>query len=1056
MEKNTEGLFNTYHQILKIQQIDKLLKMLEVMDPPIANMILRKFSKKISTENPGLYQELRKSLMDPMKVLEGLDQQEVHVLWKSLTLDDREVIASRIDSGLLYTFGINPDDYDEEFEVKQSVYWQSTVKFYETFHMLQEEGRIRPLELLENHIRVPKCYTLDASLVEQVRVIQKDLVIAPEEMIQLGVYRGHYPHQSCTLRMAKSDDRGTRTYETETIRFDATGFTKWNSIPVNDPGMYEIIFEETKSEEQEYQQLARVNILVAETDERCFEIELKDIQWASESVCVEANLLFKNAPATVELSAQLICGCGSVIDETWSQVEEGKLNLEFEFSDHFGPWFIYICSFQTDIKGMIPLLNSSDMEFSLPSVCMETEDEATELNYFPVSIVPDNPSELVNGVLAISNPTAFTYHLQEQFCRTLNHHQYKEGRFVRFNSQLTNKMIQLKVAERPPDYQLQQVKPTFNWKEMITFTGEAIPAYWKLAFFQAHDKQPFSTMESELPTPPERFSFNFPDYILPGDRVEGNLVYQVDKPLSLVLDNNGEESTSRITKSGSVPMTLTSECKVSITASDNAEVRWQSEWDSLSVFKNSRTLSKRFRLVKAGDELSLKNGLLYPNLRHWILHVAVALQAYTCRCAEQSSSIVGGLCIIKHLLGQGHRSKQYNSAIVNQMLDKELNHLSSLQGPTGAMSLWQPEGDSPEFNSTPGLNIVVLENLKRLGGSQHETAGILLNKLKGVIKKANTIPYDNPMEKLLLNIRSKGADKKIEDKLLGVFREHLQLVGSVLTVDMDDHFKYDQYFMGVMLECLCHLDFPEIDYTATKKESNLKEKGLLFELLDLLHIRKLKEEKKVNTTYAHHQDPVYFILDSLVRYMGGSGYWGTNSTVRILESLLLISKKRDFKAEFQLEGESANFTPSKVIRVKDKSIKVISGEAIVAETVRENEIDRILNLSSPPPDKFKGSISIQSSRENLRLGATYPMMVQFTSDQISNPLLEIYQSGFLKFNNFEDNTEVASDRLMMAVYGKRTIPVTAIRRGEGRLLCRISDMYDPFIAYRMEVPITVE
>ena len=1056
MSFSVKGLNQAWDQILTIKKIDKILKILELLDPIVSNTILRKFSKRMSKDNPFLYDELIKQMMDPLKVMEQLDRKDVGMVWKSIGLDDQEILASRIDSGLLHALGINPDRYLEEIEVKEKDYLKCVRRFYDSFYDLQDQGYIRPLELPENHIRVPGCYHLDEMFEEKIRIVQKDPVLRLGGAIQVFMFEESTDHTSCGLELIKVDDSGSRSKESATVNFDSTGFALWNSTAVTEPGLYEIVLTKEQKDEKELLMLGRCPVLVVETEKKCFSFHHEETECIDGKTVVNGQLLFQNSPATADVSAQLVCGCGNVIDETWAHVKDGALQLEVDVSDHQGPFFIIISSMKTSIQGFIPLFEDHASDLKVPTAFVKSKKIAEELNRFPVSIRHRDPQKLVNGLLIAGGPSNLLSHLNYQIGRGMGLTTFSKGQFKQLNNRLNNQFYSFKLPHDVPETQVFQVNNLAEWKQTIAFNTTSIPAFWQVMFVHIKSKGQYSILEKKIPTPENILSSHFPEHVLPGDVIEGSVYYHTRKPLELSISQQGQSNHKRLMRSGRVPIMVSSGSELAMEAADSNEKQWTAEWQNRPFKKMGSGLKIRPRLVRKGETFQMKNGFLFPDMKHWILHTAGNLLNYPCRCAEQTSSIIGGLLIIRALQDQGLSPEKYPLVTLDEMLDKEIHHLSSMQHSSGRMTLWRPTGDPPDYTPFPGLGIVVLDNLRRLGSYSSETGKRLLNNLKGYFKRSGKNPYNNDLEKTFLQYRLKQEGREdLGIKITDIIRENIMRNNNGFHVSLHDHYKYGPYFMGVVLEILHQTGLTSLEFTSSKNKYEKREKGIWVEMLDRFHIRDLKREDVTEKSYGRAKDPVYFILDGLMKAVGSDGYWGTNSTVKILESLLQISNRRSFDGSFLVQGRNEPYSPDGITEIKKKQVQVVSDEAIIAEIEQEDTINDILELDIPPASVISGGILLQRGDTPLELGSTYPMSIDLTSKAIPNPMLDIFQSGYLKFDSFAENASVDEHRLTIAANDKLTLPVTATRRGNGRLLCKITDMYNPAIAYRMEVPLEV-
>jgi hypothetical protein len=1056
MTFNLKGLNQTWNQLLSVKRIDRLMKVLELLEPAISNKILSRLAKKLVVDNPLLYQELRKTLMVPGKVMNQLDQAEVGRIWKSLTLDERECLASRMDSDTLKSYGFNPDQYEDDIEIDEKEYWKSVIKFYDHYYDLLDKGLIRPIDLPENHIRIPTCYSSDTTLKEKIRIVQKDQVLIPEQAVQLFLFCQDINTVSCELRLTKTDQKGSKHFESAIINFDATGYASWNSMPLFDTGMYEIILEEKNASDEEAQPIARTEILVVPTEERTFDIIVNQIKWHGTQVNLKGTLLFGNAPTTTELAIQLICACGNVIDESWASVEKGELEIELDTANHLGPWFIDLSSFKSQVKGLIPLNKKpTDNILVSPKAKIEGDKEAINLNRFAVKIKHEEPSKLVNGILIAAPVYGLTHHFEDQFLDSIKEQPFLQGQFSNFNSRLQNQSLNLRLGQNFINSQVFRINSKLEWRKEIFFNSANIPSSWQVSFFQRLSKNEFALIKKSLKTPLNTISAQFPNHILEGDRVEGTLNYNNQSPLELEISGRGNLQHKRLVKSGSVPIQLTSSSQIHLKATGNNEFNWDYDWKNRPFGGPGKRVSYHPKLLKKGEEIHLKNGRLYPNIDHWILKTAVSLQSYGCRCGEQTSSIIGGLLIIRHYLEKGLKHTKYTLSQIDELLNCEIDHLASMQHPSGRMSLWLPSGNPPQFPQSSGLNIVVMENLKRLKEVGHKKGLGLLKKIQSYLKSQKKNPYQNDMEKLLLRLKTGKIDADDQQHFLKLVKESLIITNRRFHITEADHFKYDVYFLGVILEYLMRMNFPPIKYTSRMEKQINRESGLLLTTLDKLRIRKLKEESVENRNFETTQDPLYLIVRLLVGSVNSGGYWGTNSTVRALESLIMIAPQRSFQGEFLVNGKNSPLSIETTTAVHDKTITVLSDEAIVAETYEVNPLEELKQLNEPPSDAFKGGITIRTRDDQMELGKPYAMDIEIDCPHIPHPIIEIYQSGYLGFRDWESDIFGDETCTTIAVPQKRRIDTLAIRRGKGHLICKVADMYDPYHAYKLEVPIEV-
>ncbi|MBF0239619.1 MAG: hypothetical protein HQM12_18110 [SAR324 cluster bacterium] len=1067
-----------HHQLLKIlkkdQKIDKITTMIKALPLNQAMPILKNLSLQLQREEPELYKLLKLQLYDPENVLKQLDRTQATLLMRSLPEPVINPVLKQLSPDTIASLGFKPVSA-REASPRQL---ECLDTFYATLRKLQAQGTLPMMDLLEQVVEIRSCPSPRSVFQEKVRLMVEEELIPVNSSLTVMVYREHFAGKQVLLKLKTTEDSRPQslTIASAILLFDESGFATWTSEALDQTGLYEVLLENSDAAI-----VARKWVGVGKVTPKSFGFEWSLREWTLESnnegVSIEmaGTVWYRKNKPLADLKFTVWCAtCGQSIAEShvvFKAGEETRFKLQWEVQHH-GPWFIHYTS-KTGIQGTIPLHRPVNLEECQQNLKLSTK--ALKSGLTELQIRGPRSSTLLDGFIVSHDLTSAVSHLREQVTAPLTAQSYSEDQFQLFNGLIRNGDIPFPAPSQPLISQTRMDGVGDHKKTYRIPVSLRYSQFWKwCVIHKLNGRLQLTEKTSIVPTLP--LEVDFPGFILPKDKVCGKILYQVTGgPHTLKITDVSKSEEIPVQNDGEVEYWLTENSVPEIALLKGDQVITKTDWSNASLGHSSM----KVQFLKPRTEFQSKSMVvLYPDMKTWLLEVAEALMTYSCRCAEQTSSIIGGLLVIRKLLDEGYKGGAFDLEKVNAWLDKELLHLSSMQNSVGEMTLWKPGPDRP-FHPYAGLNIAVLDNLEGLPDLPHETGVALYEKLAAKLEtetgNAPDLRYKNPLESSL------WALKKIEEppetqlqELELLLQNKLLIEDNRMVCDLFDHFKYGNYFLGAVLEFLslrgnAPMTMKQIYYIKTKAEEPLpspmvpikKSHKLLDSLLSWFHrtdqqqepllppeqkTKKIRKYRKVKV-----EDPVWVLLRSLASSTGYNGYWGTIATVAILKSLLKLAEEQSFEGDFEINGKP--FKPEQKTPVKG-NIKVISPSLAGVKTRHDpiKDIEAINNTLT----ECEVLIDITPRDRVMKLGQVYELSINVKSREIQHPQIKFYHSGLVTFLDLDRNADLSDSGLFLSVEGHRTVKMKAIRQGQGRLLGKVSDMYHPALAYRTEFPLQVE
>lgn len=1061
------------------KKIGKLLSTLKVMDEAQAAQLLKRLAPRLKEGAPELFAQLERHLRNPEQVFEKLSVEEGRRLWGRLKLDEREAVASRLSKDTIAVFDLPlPKDEGAPRKIDPEEYQQSIDSFHTQLENEQNQGNIGRFSLLLNSVRSQPCYRLDKVFEARVRLVPNDPLIPLDESMQIMIFREKYSGGSCQIRLSKMLNERQITLGGGAVNFDSSGFAHWRSEPLKECGIFEIA-----AIGGEGQLLNRCTVGVARPSEKTFALDMEALHWEEEDgdvqMTVRGTLIHGRMPVTTDLQIQTYCGCGNLIDEQWAHYEKGQGEMELFMGRHQGPFYVrysttksgVLGAFMTDLPAEITPFGSKT-RISAPQSAKPGEA-------IPVTLEAVSASERLEGILIGSDCVGFTDHLTQAFLRPLGKVSHGDGQFARFNTAVDNGGLPFDFGFDLAMSKVHLIDTVGGVNTSFTFPWIGHPEAWNIYFFE-RVLDGFAMLEKRVEAG-DTIIADFPAYVLPGDTVEGMIRYKVRAEHQLTVIQGNRESQFVLNHSGSLPIPLRHGAVVEMKAVNGGGPEWTHRWESVlpsyDFFK--------FHVLSQGQSVKIRKGHLYPDLRFWVLDVALALMTYPCRCGEQTSAIIGGLLMLRHLAKNGLTHPDFDAAKIDGLLGMEAERLASMQNGNGHLNLWPHEEISNGSSVVDELDVIALFNIRGLETLETEKGKEVVAHLKQWIQGNRRSLPPFPQELLTHPQRQKairdgangggangggangggghaGASAgQPREEALDWVKRHLVRQEDCLTAQSQGSFCGRDYFPAIALEYLTLLGFPDIEYISKLGLRWKRKHGWFARLTAAFGLRELGAASGRHADqFASSNDPDDLIDPARAVLRGFAanqfaGYWGTTPTVRIMTSLMRMAAVRPFAGSFQIEGEESAVTPTTKLAVENKTVTLVSEEGIAVGDQKMDFMEIWEDIDNDALPKTDLDVSFAPGDKRLTLGKSYRLTVSFKCKDIPNPEMRLAHSGQIHFEGFERDADLNSDLLYFTIGTKRTFTIRPVRRGNSRLKGYVSDMFHGDRRFRFEVPLEV-
>ncbi|MEE8435329.1 MAG: hypothetical protein V3S64_11125, partial [bacterium] len=820
-------------------------------------------------------------------------------------------------------------------------YQQSVDSFHTQLENQQNQGNIGRFSLLLNSVRTQPCYQLDKVFEARVRLVPTVPLIPLGESMQMMIFRERFSGESCQIRLSKMLNERQITLGGAPVYFDSSGFAHWRSEPLKECGIFEIA-----ATGSEGQVLNRCTVGVARPSEKTFALDMEALHWEEDEgdvqMTVRGTLIHGRMPVTTDLQIQTYCGCGNLIDEQWSHYEKGDGEMELFMGRHQGPFYV---RFSTPKSGVLGAF-MTELPVEITPFGSKTKISAPESakpgEAIPVTLEAVSVSERLEGILIGSDCVGFTDHLAQAFLRPLGKVSHADGQFARFNTAVDHGGLPFDFGFDLALSKVHQINTVGGINTSFTFPWIGHPEAWNLYFFE-RVFDGFAMLERRVEAG-DTIVADFPAYVLPGDKVEGMIRYKVRTEHRLTVNQGKKESQFVLNHSGSLPIPLRHGSVVEMKAINGGEPEWTQRWEShlpsFDFFK--------FHIMSQGQSVNIHDGHLYPDLRFWVLDAALALMGYPCRCGEQTSAIIGGLLMLRHLARNGLSHPDFDTAKIDGLLTMEAERLASMQNDNGHLNLWPPEGNSNGSSVVDELDVIALLNVRGLETLETENGREVVDNLKQWIQgnRRSLQPFHNELlahpqrQKAIRDAGNGGAGDdagssgKPREEALDWVKHHLVREEDYLTALAQGDFCGRDYSAAVGLEYLTLLGFPDIEYISQLGLRWKRKHGWFARLMASIGLHKPGETSGRNADQFASSDDPDDLLDPVRAVLRGfaanqfAGYWGTTSTVRVMTSLMRMAAVRPFTGTFQIEGEENPVTPAGKKPVQNKTVTLVSEEGI--------------------------------------------------------------------------------------------------------------------------------
>ncbi|MDP6038627.1 MAG: hypothetical protein QGG64_08765, partial [Candidatus Latescibacteria bacterium] len=523
---------------------------------------------------------------------------------------------------------------------------------------------------------------------------------------------------------------------------------------------------------------------------------------------------------------------------------------------------------------------------------------------------------------------------------------------------------------------------------------------------------------------PPGLSLDFPEYVAPGDEIEGIITYSAQEtPADLVLQNGTVKRKSLYAgETGETSIMIKGEPDAHLGVSliseggNTAKETWEN--DAQSPFTGNLPIMNT-RFARRGDIIT-SPCQIYPGPEALIVDVTQSLLAYPHGCAEQTSSKLGGLALLLMLSKEGYPVPHLEQA--DETLQNGLTRMDLFEKTPGAFSLW--EDDAPDLITTqqvyrnlspfqhldvPDARKMLLRLEQHLAQQKPSTIGTFIQKIRNI--PSIETAYDSYFQT--------GAPPEIQQQSLEHVINTAQLHHNAPHWNEFTMFGATDHSACMALRMLHHAQIDTIDVIAKKNLTNTQP-HLWQRLLATLGL--YRQQTTQNVTRKRITDPVGTTLNQISATMPEGRFYST-ATTRLYIELLMDIRNDCPETAIRFQDTEEKTTIIEPRHIKSRPFEILSKRAILVQWTQDT-----------PPTETDGPVRVETRipERSPRVGESFDINMHYEPQgaPVRTPVLNLQLPAHLHL--METDSRIAGECLNWELPLRnqdRRLRLRAVRRG---------------------------
>lgn len=1038
--ENTTLILRNARDEKKIDQSIAVFNQLEPVDRQIA---IYNLSRSLAS-HPHLNHKLARKLKDPLRLLKELSQIQIQQLLRTVDRGLFNLITSKIPSEDLIALQIKPLSDEDTGMANGKEYDEAVDDFFNAVDRLMKSGDIEYQERDDHLIYVEQCNQHPQKINAKVRVVLPSLIVGERRSVGIDLFRERKIERfRVCIRYSDIDEKEPPVFETTGV-FDYNGYSRFYTHTFRQKGIYLISVYDEKD-----RLIGQNRLLVLPEAEESLMLEMDHqsvgVDAESGILTVGGMIQYRDKVINSTMLAKLYCGCGSLVGIEKVKVEKGQFRFSQQTGTHEGPFLLKIESMVKKLSATVLLEKDPSVQFDHWTECQLDKNKLfSNPGDYRIRLKAQEKAAVFHGLLRVVSEQQGIDEMIRQLTSLSFHRVYGDSQFAAFNQMLSNNVITL-YARPVPKVDVESYVEQAEFLEQKVVPGEQMGnRFLHVAFIQKSGKH-LSIFKDhvKLKTPP--IMAWFPPEVLPDDEVEAGFLIHTDEKIQLTLQKDDEPEEKRaVIGQVDILFPVTSSTRITAKAEFPNGKKWQFSWPQ----KRETDDTIYYRKVNKGTILTEKELILYPNLDYVTANIAKSALSYPCRCAEQTSSIIVFLHILKEYYQKDIQVTGLTEHQVDTELEKEIRRICSYQDKNGGMWLWGKGQEGGEFSPCSGLDLMVYQNLKPLAKKTNSSLEQLTDQLGEYIRTEKKGVIRSSLERQLIRpVRNQSVEQ-----INQMIRKKLIIDHNIGCRDFDS-FKHNQYYGASVLQFLLKHDQQEMEYCSKFRKTKKVEKGWFPKILEKLNIRPRKRWTDVEEAFSKTDDGPGLLIEKMLGKISYGGYWGsTSTTANSLKSLVVAAEKRPMVGEFRVEGNRTPVVLDQVLKIKNKKVKILSDEAIVGIPKRNDPIQKALSY---PIKSQEFSLSIDDSKDSYQIGESCKLNWLAKGTDIQHPVFTLYHSDIVEVEEYSAHVTNQNGALTFSPAALKGLRLRLTRRGKAGFLGYVSDMYQTDIRYQLRLEVNV-